>query len=116
MKKTIFIVDDDVGFKEMLTTYIKTIEHDINIVSVSNISNFILKYNKQVPDIIFLDVILPGISGLEILKFLKNLGCKSKIYIMSGFSNISKNTDLNPDGVLEKPFDLEKIESIINTL
>lgn len=116
MKKTIFIVDDDASFKEMLTSYIETIEQDIDIISVSSISSFVLQYNKQIPDIIFLDIILPGISGIEILKFLKSLSCKSKIYIMSGFSKMSKNTNFNPDGILEKPFDLKKIESIINSV
>lgn len=116
MKKTIFILDDDQTFREMLVAYIDTIEEDIEVINISNFNSFILKFNEKTPDLVFLDVVLPGISGLEILKFLRKLNCKCKIVIMSGFSNVTADCIVQPDAVLEKPFDLEKVGEIINKL
>lgn len=114
--KRVIIVEDDNTFKEMLESYVRSLEDEFEVVGVPGISSFILEYNRNTPDVIFLDVLLPGISGIEILKFLKKLGCSSKIYLMSGFSGAMKNSPVEPDGFLEKPFDLEKIGNLLKQL
>ena len=114
--KKILIVEDDISFKNVLESYILSYKTEIEVVSVSSINGLVLEFNAKQPDLIFLDVIIPGISGIEILKFLKKLKCKSKIFIMSGFSGVMENAPVEADGYLEKPFDLDDIGKIISDL
>ena len=114
--KKILIVEDDVSFKDMLESYILSYETEVEVVSVSSINGLVLEFNAKQPDLIFLDVIIPGISGIEILKFLKQLKCESKIFVMSGFSGVMENAPVEADGYLEKPFDLDEIGKIISDL
>ena len=114
--KKILIVEDDVYFKDMITNYIEAMNMELEVSSATSVNGMILEFNKKTPDIIFLDVVLPGISGIELLKFLKQLNCSSKIYLMSGFSGMVKNSKVKPDGFLEKPFDLDKIGEILKVV
>ena len=114
--KKILIVEDDISFKNMLESYIVSCETEVEVVAVSSISGLVLEFNAKQPDLIFLDVVIPGISGIEILKFLKQLKCEAKIFMMSGFSGVMENVPVEADGYLEKPFDLDEIGKIVADL
>ena len=76
-------------------------------------------------DIVFIDIVLPGINGIEILRRIKNICPGIPVIIMSGFaserihspaSNMASSADeqLNsPAGYLLKPFTTEEINSIV---
>jgi len=66
---TILIIDDDHLIQEMLK--FKMQEHKIKTIHSYTISqaNNIIK--QKVPDLIMLDILLPGINGLEFLSYLK---------------------------------------------
>jgi len=114
--KKVLIVEDDISFKELLVNYIASFDMNIEVRSASNVNGMILEFNKMVPDLIFLDVVLPGISGIELLKFLRAINCKSIVYLMTGFSGVIKNSPVKPDGYLEKPFELDRIGDILREL
>ena len=114
--KKVLIVEDDASFKELLINYISSFDMNIEVAGASNVNGMILEFNKKVPDLIFLDVVLPGISGIELLKFLKTVNCKSVVYLMTGFSGVIKNSPVQPDGYLEKPFELDRIGDVLRAM
>src|SRR5687768_7177062 len=71
-----------------------------------------IEYKAHPPDIVFLDVWMPGMDGIETLQALKDIKDDIPIVIMSGHGTIEtavKTTKLGAFDFLEKPLSLEKI-------
>ncbi len=76
-------------------------------------------------DLVFIDLILPGMNGIEVLRRIKNIIPSVSVIIMSGFSSIgistnskeklnSANKSLDDSaGFLLKPFTTEELKSLI---
>ncbi len=69
LKKKILIVDDDQFMRELLIEKLTEIGYDVSSVSESFLALTTIKENK--PDLILLDILLPGLSGLETLNVLR---------------------------------------------
>ena len=69
MKKKILIVDDDKFLRELLIEKLNSLNYEVTSVSESILAFNTIKTNK--PDLILLDVLLPGLSGLETLNVLR---------------------------------------------
>lgn len=64
------------------------------------------------PDLIFLDIRMPGLTGLELLAKIREKGIKSKVIILTGFGEFSYAKEavaLNVSGYLLKPLDEEEL-------
>lgn len=68
-------------------------------------------------DVIILDVKMPGISGIEVLKRLRVNGCPSEVIVLSGHASLDAAVELMEQGAYDymmKPYDLEElIEKIL---
>jgi DNA-binding response OmpR family regulator len=82
-KKRLLLVDDDPG----MTDFIQAIAEEASFeVRTSNRpSDFMESFRKYPPDAIILDLAMPGIDGIELLRWLAEEHCKSRIVIISGF-------------------------------
>ncbi len=69
LKKKILIVDDDKFLRELLIEKLNSLNYEVTSVSESILAFNTIKTNK--PDLILLDVLLPGLSGLETLNVLR---------------------------------------------
>ncbi|HNU76390.1 MAG TPA: response regulator [bacterium] len=69
MPKKIFFVEDDEGFYNIFSVPLKMKGYDI--VRVSEGSSAVERIITEKPDLILLDIVLPGMSGLDILKELR---------------------------------------------
>lgn len=67
--KVILIVDDNVEFREMLADYFRDLEYMVEIAN--NGREGIQKARSIKPDIILLDVMMPDIGGIEVLRELQ---------------------------------------------
>ncbi|MFT4886913.1 MAG: CheY-like chemotaxis protein [Pseudohongiellaceae bacterium] len=76
------------------------------------------------PEVIFLDLMMPDIDGVEVINLLGEAGCKAKIVLMSGLdqryissvAEVAKGYNLDVIGAITKPFQPGKIESLIGPL
>ena len=95
MKIKVTIIDDHTLFREGLQRLL--VRHDIDVISsVSNGEEGIKSIEKIEPDIILLDLRMPDISGIEVLKKLRETG--ARVEISRGPINemqISKDIDLS---------------------
>ncbi|HPD73670.1 MAG TPA: response regulator [Patescibacteria group bacterium] len=69
MPKKIFFVEDDEGFYNIFSVPLKMKGYDI--VRVSEGTSAVERIITEKPDLILLDIVLPGMSGLDILKELR---------------------------------------------
>jgi len=111
----LLIIDDE---KE-ITDYVEWLVEDLDWLVLSiNDSDLISSTCKSfIPDVIFLDLGLPGYSGAEVIHHLADLECKAKIYLISGLDRMSLESyqasgvgfNLNIVSALTKPFTREDI-------
>lgn len=115
----LLVIDDDEGITDFIKNVTEEMNFSVNCVhDYESIGN---TYNEFNPDIIFLDLCLPGYDGVEVLHFLADMGCKSKIFLISGIDKITlnsagdvgKQSNLNIAGVLSKPFLIEDIQQAL---
>ena len=76
------------------------------------------------PDVVALDLGMPGMDGVELIRFLADQDYRSPVLIVSGFDRrvlesafrLGEALGLSMAGPLEKPVRLEHLESMLNQL
>ncbi len=68
-KGEILIVDDDIVNQAIITTYLTS--HNYKTFSVYNAKEALLALEESNPDLILLDIMMPGMSGLELCKLIR---------------------------------------------
>lgn len=92
MKNTVLLIEDDLFIKQMYCNKIE--ELGIDVLSVSTNEEFRNILNNNSIDLILLDLVLPNISGFDILDWLKK-DYKYKDIPVIIISNLSSQLDIN---------------------
>lgn len=118
-KPHIFIVDDEEKARENLRNYISP-RYDCDITEASDGESAIEKVKDVKPDIIFLDIRMPGISGIEAINEIKQLSPDSRIIVISAWKSPDVATKAMAAGAfdyMDKPVDFklfqERFESAL---
>ena len=80
--KTVIIIEDEKDAKETLKEYLSSYPELAIIAECENGKDAIEKINKLCPDILFLDIHLPGINGFQVMEQLTH---KPAVVITSAF-------------------------------
>lgn len=83
----ILIVDDQRDIRDMLSASIKTLGPNFFVIGVPSGEEALLVISTQDIDVLVLDVILPGITGLELLKKARQRFPKLKVVLVTGVSD-----------------------------
>jgi DNA-binding NtrC family response regulator len=70
------------------------------------------KYREVWPEFAILDIFMPKMNGLNLLKNIKNANHECKVILITGhmhYKQLSTKSDFKPDGFITKPFSMEKI-------
>ncbi|MCI4625493.1 MAG: sigma-54 dependent transcriptional regulator [Candidatus Magnetoovum sp. WYHC-5] len=108
--KTVMIIDDEKGIRETLSEILE--DEDFNVITFSDGESALEDMQKKVPDLIFLDLWLPGMDGLEVLNEIRKLNQVVPVIIISGHGKIEqavKATKMGAYDFLEKPLSLERV-------
>lgn len=105
--KLIYCVEDDTGIRELITLALSTA--DFEVVGFEEAGNFYKALEKRVPDLILLDLMLPKIDGMSILKSVKNdaLYAEIPVIILTAKSmelDKVKGLESGADDFITKPF------------
>jgi len=117
--KKILIVDDEEDIIDLLSYNLKKEDFDVYCASSGTECLSIVK--KHRPDIIILDVMMPGMNGLEVCDKLKNNFKTKDIPIImltakSGENDIINGLNTGADNYVIKPFSLKVLFAKINSL
>ena len=110
----ILIVDDEPLIRDGLCRFL---DKDSSVMTVGSAEEALEEIRTQHYDLCFLDVILPGMNGVEAMKIIKELSPSTKVAIMSGGYLCEDMKRQIAEGALEfieKPFDLSRIREIAN--
>ena len=108
--RRILIVDDEQGIRAALGQLLEFEGYEVR--AVGNAVDALAEYQKQRPDLVFLDVKMPGIDGVEALKKIKDLDSSAIVVMISGHATIQtavEATQLGAYDILEKPLDTDRI-------
>jgi two-component system alkaline phosphatase synthesis response regulator PhoP len=106
-KAKILIVDDEEDILELLKFHLLREGYDVNCVGTGDEALEMVR--KQIPSLIILDLMLPGISGLDLCRILKNDSSTAGIPIImltakSEDIDIVTGLELGADDYVTKPF------------
>ena len=114
-KIKILLADDVKIMRSLLKSSIATL--DVEIVSeVDNGDDVIPKVSELMPDMVFLDISMPGKNGLDVLQEIKGKYPNVFVAMISGhntFENIKRSMELGADGFVVKPYTTIKIQEMI---
>jgi len=114
---SVLVVDDDPGVREMLSDIIS--EQRYRVVAVENGERAIEEMEQQHFDLVFLDLVLPGMSGAEALSAIKQKDEKVIVAIITGYGDdpvAMEAMSLGPLLMIRKPFRVDDILEVISII
>ena len=83
MNKQILVIDDDAGIRDAFILALKNTEYRVD--TAENGEEGIAKEQKKKYDLIFLDLKMPGMTGIEALREIRKVNRDIPIYIITAF-------------------------------
>lgn len=112
----IVVVDDEALARARLVRMLHTLGYDA-ITEAQNADEAITAVRKESADIIFLDINMPKVSGLELGYELKYLSPQSSIIFQTAYEEHAlKAFDIGAVGYLVKPYSLEQVKQALERL
>lgn len=117
-KKKILVVDDEPDFLKMIKMRLEADDYDV--ITASDGEEALDKVKCEKPDAVFLDILMPGLDGLETLKIIRRKNKNLPIFIITAFSNEERfklANKLDSSGFIVKTGDLkEEVKNISSIL
>ncbi|PYO37271.1 MAG: Fis family transcriptional regulator [Candidatus Rokuibacteriota bacterium] len=106
----ILIVDDERAIQKALRGVLE--DEGYRVTAVGSAQEALTRLQDETPDLVFLDIWMPGMDGLEALAEFKRIRPETAVVMISGHGTIEtavKATKLGAYDFIEKPLSLEKI-------
>ena len=111
--KRVLVVDDNQVILDILKQFLG---RGYTVEVVGNASLALASVVQKTPDAILLDVRMPGVDGLSLLKSLRDMGVQTPIFVMTGYDSTQvamEALEKGATGYLPKPFDLLHLDRLI---
>jgi two-component system, NtrC family, response regulator AtoC len=114
VRKRVFIVDDEPKLGDMFAAVLSRDGYDAR--SFVHPSAFLQRVETERPDVVIADMVMPEMSGLELLKKLRAQGMHAPFIVMTGNSSVQTAVDAMKLGAfhyLSKPVNLEELRALL---
>lgn len=109
----VLVVDDELGIQESLKMILK---EDYNVFIAPSGEEAFKVLGEESPDLILLDVLLPGIGGIEVLKKVRALNPQTQVIMVTGQGKLKTAVEaikLGAFDYIHKPFDIDELRLIV---
>ncbi len=114
--KKILIVDDQLDIIDVLERFLLK-SGKVEVTTNSNPKAALIDIKNNNYDLVLTDIMMPTLSGVEILESIKKISPTIKVIMMTAYDTPlkkDKSVKLNCDGYITKPFtDLKSVENVI---
>jgi two-component system nitrogen regulation response regulator NtrX len=110
VSRRILVIDDEQGIRAALGQLLEYEGYEVR--TIANAADGIAEYQKWRPNLVFLDVKMAGMDGMEALKKIRELDPGATVVMISGHATIRtavEATQLGAYEILEKPLDTDRI-------
>jgi two-component system response regulator (stage 0 sporulation protein F) len=111
--KRILVVEDNEVVQDILRQFFGA-RYTVQVAS--NASQALSIIVRGTPDVVLLDIKMPGLDGISFLKSLRGMGVAVPIFIMTGYDSLQVAQDVlnaGANGYLPKPFDLLHLDRLV---
>jgi two-component system response regulator FixJ len=101
---TVFVVDDDAGFRQSLVRILQ--EVNLPVQAFDSAAGFLEAYAPGRPGCLVADLLMPGVSGMELHKKLRADGIEMPVIIVSAYGDVPTAVEAMQEGAMdfiEKP-------------
>lgn len=106
----ILVVEDEAALNRVLTKHLK--KHGYSVDACFDGDSAREHLQADAYDLVVLDIILPGMNGFELLKWMRSGGSEASVLMLTALDSTEdkvKGLDLGADDYLTKPFALEEL-------
>lgn len=116
MNKTILIIDDDEKLNKLLKEYLT--KYKFEVIAITDPLSALNKLEKYTPDLIILDIMLPGMDGFETCKEIRKKYSVPIIMLTARGEVTDKivGLELGADDYMAKPFEPRELVARIQTI
>lgn len=118
--KRVLVIDDDDAVRSAFRLALDDVEADV--VSVSSGEQGVDFAAREAVDVVFLDLKMPGLDGVDTLQRLRERGCLAPIFVVTGFAEefmarLRAATGMGLDfEVMRKPLERNDIRSVVRAV
>ncbi len=113
-KKRVLLIDDEFRIRASLKM---VLEPSYDILQAADAHEGLNVFRKEEPDLVLLDVILPGTDGLAVLQTLRSESKMVPVIMLTGTKSVKTAVDamkLGAADYLSKPFDVEELRIVVD--
>jgi len=116
-KLTAMVVEDEEVSNELLSSTFKNFFSDVS--SFFDGEKALKAYIENKPDVVFVDIIMAGMDGIELSRKIRELDPSQIIIIISASNDIEKisqSIEVGVNSFIQKPIDTKKIIELLNSV
>ena len=110
----ILIVDDDLEIHEMLEVFFQSLGHEpAKAATADEALKQVVVYE---PDVVFLDIMLPDRSGIDVLKEIREINKKIPVVMITGYKDAERVIEAFRYGAMDcllKPFNFDYMKNLL---
>ena len=113
---TVLVVDDDADVRRMLVEYLSA--HDYRVEAAANGAEMRAQLARGVPDVVLLDVGLPGEDGLSLARWLRERHAVGSIMVTAADGVVDRvvGLEVGADDYIAKPFDPRELRARLKSV
>jgi len=114
----VLIVDDNAGTRAMVRIILERIGHEV-VGEAGDGDSAIKAFSKLRPEVMFLDIIMPGKSGIEVLEEIRKIDPAAKVILVTAIDQDEVNKELFAKGaaaIIYKPFAYDDFEKTLKRI
>lgn len=119
-KRKLLVIDDEPDIARLIGQVAEGMGYETR--TAANAQQFRTCYAEFQPDVVVLDVVMPETDGIELVQYLADIDCRSRILVISGYAqryldntkSLGKALGLASVTAMTKPIELPRLEAFLN--